>query len=173
MEAVVHRGLPLGLPPARSPGPRGAGRRGPARRSPRCVVVPPHAAAMVPDAKSSADVVSPYGMSRWVCTSTPPGMTYSPGGVVRPVGVRREARGRPATMLLAVDQDVGGAAPVRGDDGAVADQRAHRRGCSMGWRDSGTRPSCSTEGGLPSGRAHAPRIAIPAPARGRRGREYY
>ncbi len=40
------------------------------------VVVPPCAAAIVPDSKSSADVVPPNGMSRWVCTSMPPGKTY-------------------------------------------------------------------------------------------------
>ena len=38
-------------------------------------VVPPKAAAIVPDSKSSADVVPPNGMSRWVCTSRPPGST--------------------------------------------------------------------------------------------------
>src|SRR4026207_1570355 len=42
------------------------------------VVVPPNAAAIVPDSKSSAEVVPPNGMSRWVCTSMPPGMTYLP-----------------------------------------------------------------------------------------------
>ena len=38
-------------------------------------VVPPHAAAMVPVSKSSALVAPPNGMSRWVWTSIPPGMT--------------------------------------------------------------------------------------------------
>ena len=42
------------------------------------VVVPPNAAAMVPDSKSSADVVPPKGMSMCVCTSMPPGSTYLP-----------------------------------------------------------------------------------------------
>ena len=42
------------------------------------VVVPPCAAAIVPVSKSSADVVPPNGMSRWVWTSTPPGMTSCP-----------------------------------------------------------------------------------------------
>ena len=41
-------------------------------------VVPPKAAAMVPDSKSSADVVPPNGMSRCVCTSMPPGSTSLP-----------------------------------------------------------------------------------------------
>ena len=39
------------------------------------VVVPPCAAATVPDWKSSTEVVPPNGMSRWVCASMPPGMT--------------------------------------------------------------------------------------------------
>ena len=42
------------------------------------VVVPPHAAARVPVSKSSAENVPPNGISRWVCTSMPPGMTYWP-----------------------------------------------------------------------------------------------
>ncbi len=42
------------------------------------VVVPPKAAARVPVSKSSALVVPPKGMSRWVCTSMPPGMTMQP-----------------------------------------------------------------------------------------------
>src|SRR5262249_8075662 len=41
-------------------------------------VVPPQAAARVPVSKSSAEKVPPNGMSRWVCTSMPPGMTYLP-----------------------------------------------------------------------------------------------
>ena len=42
------------------------------------VVVPPWAAAIVPDSKSSEEVVPPKGMSRCVCTSIPPGMTSFP-----------------------------------------------------------------------------------------------
>ncbi len=41
-------------------------------------VVPPCAAASVPESKSSTDVVPPNGMSRCVCASMPPGMTYLP-----------------------------------------------------------------------------------------------
>src|SRR5215467_8014053 len=41
-------------------------------------VVPPQAAARVPVSKSSAEKVPPNGMSRCVCTSMPPGMTYLP-----------------------------------------------------------------------------------------------
>src|SRR5208337_123284 len=42
------------------------------------VVVPPKAAARVPVSKSSAEVVPPNGMSRCVCASIPPGITYRP-----------------------------------------------------------------------------------------------
>ena len=55
------------------------------------VVVPPWAAATVPLSKSSAEVVPPNGMSRWVWTSMPPGITSFPrasttvsAGVFRP-----------------------------------------------------------------------------------------
>src|SRR5215813_4007850 len=41
-------------------------------------VVPPQAAARVSVSKSSAENVPPNGISRWVCTSMPPGMTYLP-----------------------------------------------------------------------------------------------
>src|SRR5579875_2259997 len=42
------------------------------------VVVPPQAAARVPVSKSSTANVPPNGISMWVCTSMPPGMTYFP-----------------------------------------------------------------------------------------------
>src|SRR6185369_7702746 len=42
------------------------------------LVVPPKAAARVPVSKSSAEVVPPNGMSRCVCASIPPGITYIP-----------------------------------------------------------------------------------------------
>src|SRR3954447_19982573 len=42
------------------------------------VVVPPHAAAVVPVAKVSAENVPPNGISMWVCASMPPGITYFP-----------------------------------------------------------------------------------------------
>ena len=42
------------------------------------VVVPPKAAAIVPDSKSSALVVPPKGISRCVWTSMPPGITSRP-----------------------------------------------------------------------------------------------
>src|ERR1700742_2904402 len=42
------------------------------------VVVPPQAAAWVPVSKSSTENVPPNGISMWVWTSMPPGMTYRP-----------------------------------------------------------------------------------------------
>ena len=52
------------------------------------VVVPPKAAAMVPDSKSSAEVVPPNGMSMCVCTSMPPGITYLPlASITRSAGI--------------------------------------------------------------------------------------
>ena len=52
------------------------------------VVVPPNAAAIVPDSKSSAEVVPPNGMSMWVCTSMPPGSTYLPvASITRSAGI--------------------------------------------------------------------------------------
>src|SRR5437867_7281119 len=42
------------------------------------VVMPPQAAAAVPDSKSSAVLVPPRSRSRCVWTSTPPGSTWSP-----------------------------------------------------------------------------------------------
>src|SRR4029077_15588099 len=52
------------------------------------VVTPPHAAASVPDSKSSMLRIPPTSASRWVCTSTPPGRTSSPAASIsrRPAG---------------------------------------------------------------------------------------
>src|SRR5581483_8587975 len=52
------------------------------------VVTPPHAAAAVPDSKSSTLRRPPTSASRCVCTSTPPGRTSSPvaSSSRRPVG---------------------------------------------------------------------------------------
>jgi len=57
------------------------------------LVVPPKAAARVPVSKSSADMVPPKGMSRCVCASTPPGITYMP---VASIALPAEASGMPA-----------------------------------------------------------------------------
>jgi hypothetical protein len=43
-----------------------------------CVVVPPNAAAVWPDWKSSIVVEPRHGISRCVCGSTAPGSTYLP-----------------------------------------------------------------------------------------------
>ena len=90
------------------------------------VVVPPKAAAMVPDSKSSAEVVPPNGMSMWVWTSMPPGRTNLPlasmtlsAGMVSADADRRD--------LFAVDEDVADVLISRGDDRAVFDQDAHVR----------------------------------------------
>ena len=73
--------------------------------------MPPQAAARVPVSKSSAEKVPPNGISRWVCTSMPPGMTYLPVASIdrsaRPnepvcAGVEQGHDG------LAVDEHVGG-----------------------------------------------------------------
>ena len=54
-------------------------------------VVPPCAAAIVPDSKSSAEVEPPKGISRCVCTSIPPGRTYFPfASIVRSASSARE-----------------------------------------------------------------------------------
>ena len=94
------------------------------------VVVPPWAAAIVPVSKSSAEVVPPKGMSRWVWTSMPPGITSLPeasitvsAGMVSPW---------PMSVIDAlVDVEVGLVAVGGGDDGAVPDEgRAHAQSLS-------------------------------------------
>src|SRR5262245_28988969 len=52
------------------------------------VVTPPHAAAAVPDSKSSAVLTPATSTSRCVCTSTPPGSTRRPEATIssRPGG---------------------------------------------------------------------------------------
>jgi hypothetical protein len=51
----------------------------------------PCAAAIVPDSKSSAEVVPPNGMSRCVWTSIPPGMTYFPeASIVRSASIESD-----------------------------------------------------------------------------------
>src|SRR5215217_1031 len=84
-------------------------------------VVPPQAAARVPVSKVSDALVPPNGSSMWVCASMPPWMTYFPVAsitVSTEDAARREDRGD----RLPVDQDVGLAAPRRGDDGAARDE---------------------------------------------------
>ena len=68
-------------------------------------VVPPYAAAIVPDSKSSADVVPPNGMSRCVCTSTPPGSTYLPdASITRSASIASSAADGRDPLVL--DEDV-------------------------------------------------------------------
>ena len=93
-------------------------------RSRRSVVVPPMAAARVPVSKSSADVVPPKGMSRWVCTSMPPGSTSRPVASTT-VWPAAGMPGRDFADRLAFNEDVGRVSSVRGDDRAVLDQGAH------------------------------------------------
>ena len=82
---------------------------------------------MVPVSKSSVEVVPPNGMSRWVWTSMPPGITYWPDGVDGPVGLvamgRQVLADRRDGAVLAVDV---GDVVVRGrDDAPVGDEKGH------------------------------------------------
>ena len=53
-------------------------------------VVPPKAAARVPVSKVSEVSVPPNGISRWVCGSTPPGITSFPAAsMTRSAGTTR------------------------------------------------------------------------------------
>ena len=83
------------------------------------VVVPPCAAAIVPDSKSSADVVPPNGMSRCVWTSMPPGKHVLPVASMTRSAVHRQRRAD-RRDLLAVDEDVALVEIGGGDDGAVS-----------------------------------------------------
>src|SRR5208283_2095444 len=80
------------------------------------VVVPPHAAARVPVSKSSEENVPPNGISRWVCTSMPPGMTYRPdASSVRstvPVSAAVWAGSRSAATLSPSTSTSAGSVPV-------------------------------------------------------------
>src|SRR6201995_4006397 len=80
------------------------------------VVVPPQAAAWVPVAKSSTENVPPNGISRWVCTSIPPGMTYRPAASrTRSAVPAREsvcAGSRSAAMVSPSTSTSAGKAPV-------------------------------------------------------------
>ena len=68
-------------------------------------VVPPNAAAIVPVSKSSVDVVPPNGMSRWVWTSMPPGMTYWPdASIVRSAWKRCAGRSLPIAVMTPFSQ---------------------------------------------------------------------
>ena len=63
--------------------------------------MPPKAAAIVPDSKSSEDVVATEGESRWVWTSMPPGMTYFPvASIVLSAGNRSAGRLLPTAEIV-------------------------------------------------------------------------
>ena len=91
-----------------------------------CVVVPPKAAAVWPDSKSSIVTVPPKGMSRCVCGSTQPGSTYLPLASITlsACDVERLADQRDRLVL---DVDVADVVVGRGEDPAAFDQYGHRR----------------------------------------------
>ena len=87
-------------------------------------VVPPNAAATVPDVKSSQVVVPPKNISMCVCGSIAPGITYLPARVDHLVGldVQRPADRRHGAVLGVdvADVVVGG-----GHDAPALDQHGH------------------------------------------------
>ena len=89
-------------------------------------VVPPNAAAVWPDSKSSIVTVPPKGMSRCVCGSTQPGSTYLPVASIVWSAGRRRATSPISVDALALDEDVGDVVVGRGDDAAALDQDGHR-----------------------------------------------
>ena len=87
-------------------------------------VVPPYAAAIVPDSKSSADVVPPNGMSRCVCTSMPPGITSLPAASRTGASIAGAwPCAKIAAILLAFDEDVSGIVVDGRDDAAALDEK--------------------------------------------------
>src|SRR5215510_1307066 len=66
------------------------------------VVVPPHAAAVVPVANVSTEKVPPNGISMCVCPSIPPGMTYLPAASTTSSALvcRPSAAGRASTAAI-------------------------------------------------------------------------
>ena len=95
------------------------------------VVVPPNAAATVPEVKSSHVVVPPKNISMCVCGSIAPGITYLPVGVDHLVGgdVERLAEQRHRAV---VDEDVADVVVRRGHDPAALDQNRHQLNLSSG-----------------------------------------
>ena len=86
------------------------------------VVVPPIAAARVPVSKSSAELVPPKGMSRWVWASMPPGKQQQAGRIY---DCFRRACGNAGADFFdgcAVDQQIGLYGRVGIDDGSVLNQ---------------------------------------------------
>ena len=103
-------------------------------------VVPPKAAAIVPDSKSSADVVPPNGMSRWVCTSMPPGSTSLPVA-----SITRSAGRSSAVPIVVIRSPSTKTSPVieigRGDDRPALDEDAHVRSSLPARVSAATRPA--------------------------------
>src|SRR5215510_6152779 len=66
------------------------------------VVVPPHAAAVVPVANVSTEKVPPNGISMCVCASIPPGITYLPAASTTSsaLACRPSAAGRASTAAI-------------------------------------------------------------------------
>ena len=89
------------------------------------VVVPPNAAAVVPEVKSSHVVVPPKNISMCVCGSIAPGITILPVGVDHLVG-RHVERLADQRHRAVVDEDVPDVVVGRGDDAAALDQHGHR-----------------------------------------------
>src|SRR5215813_9367390 len=62
------------------------------------IVVPPTAAARLPVRKSSLVTVWPEGFSRWVCGSTPPGITIRPAASI--TSASGALRSRPMAAMV-------------------------------------------------------------------------
>src|SRR5579863_519009 len=69
------------------------------------IVVPPQAAAAVPDSNVSTDHVPPNGISMWVWTSIPPGTTSRPSASMR--------RSAPLAKLIAISEPGAATATTR------------------------------------------------------------
>ena len=90
------------------------------------VVVPPCAAASVPDSKSSMELVPPNGISRCVCASMPPGMMYFPAASIVAIGLPQLGAGLGQRDDLAVlDPDIRDEGIARGHARPVLNQYAH------------------------------------------------
>ena len=98
------------------------------------VVVPPHAAARVPDSNVSLAVVGPNGTSMWGVRVDPAGQHEHPRRVehlrVDDAEGLRLARLQQRRDLFAVDQHIAPRGAGRADEGAVGDQDA-RHGRSV------------------------------------------
>ena len=127
VEAVVDDGLALGLVRPRRRARRAAPRPSYWIAKSTIVVVPPCAAAIVPDLEVVGRVVPPNGMSRCVCTSMPPGMTYLPAASIV-VSAAVPAGNVPTAAICSPSIEHVRAVRIRsGHDRAVPDDGSHRR----------------------------------------------